>query len=89
MMASIGGSGRLRMLLSTVLAFMLMASCLAEKSDNSLDWKWHKGRATYYGELVVVCFAHCTLCTDMSSCSKRCILDDAAATLLATQEGTT
>jgi hypothetical protein len=33
-----------------LLASVLMAPCLAEKRDTALDWKWHKSRATYYGE---------------------------------------
>ena len=39
-----------------LLAFVLLAPCLAKKSSTELDWKWRKGRATYYGEAwLVVC----------------------------------
>lgn len=33
-----------------LLAFVLLAPCLAMKSSSELDWKWRTGRATYYGE---------------------------------------
>jgi hypothetical protein len=32
-----------------LVASVMLGPCLAEKKDKSLDWKWHKGRATYYG----------------------------------------
>jgi hypothetical protein len=40
-----------------LVAFVMLAPCLAEKKDNSLDWKWHKGRATYYGGVLRCCLA--------------------------------